>query len=499
MKATEFIERVTNSKASNKIEEILTSPFFALVTAVITLLGSLFGLELVTIWYMCICGFAIMLCCKDISPVFCLLLFMNIMISIKHCPSWWVKSDYFTRPYVLAVAGVAIAIFAIGIIYRLADSIVRRRFRLTPIFWGVCAFAVAMLLNGVFYTHYYYMNFLYALGLSAILIVVFVLVSGNVAPDKNTYKNIAFYFVALCATLTIQLAVAYSAEGVIADGTINRGLIKYGWGTHNQFGFLITLCVPSWFYLATKYKHGWAFLIGGAFNFVVSIVCMSRQAMVMSAVLLLICCVLYLIVSKKRDKIIGGAMMGGVILIGIIVCIIMRDKLSELFSSLSDSLDTGSGRTELWKQGLKNWMHQPLFGIGFYDPTAPLGHVGHFGEELSSSIPRMCHNTIIQLVSSCGTVGLATYLIHRVQTVISLFKNLTAERVFIALTLGGIILTCLLDNHIFYFMPTLIYTVLLAFLAVTEKKVKEEKGAVQSENSDGALQTEGSSVQAEAE
>ena len=69
------------------------------------------------------------------------------------------------------------------------------------------------------------------------------------------------------------------------------------------------------------------------------------------------------------------------------------------------------------------------------------------------------------------------YVFHRVQTVISFINNVTAERMLIALTMCVLLFMSLLDNHLFYFITTIQYSILLALLAVTEKKkqIKENK------------------------
>ncbi|MDE6850556.1 MAG: hypothetical protein K2J54_04435, partial [Clostridia bacterium] len=124
-----------------------------------------------------------------------------------------------------------------------------------------------------------------------------------------------------------------------------------------------------------------------------------------------------------------------------------------------------------------------------YDEAGKLltSEVGFFTPgDLSHSIPRMCHNTVFQLLSSCGLVGLAVYVFHRVQTVISFINNVTAERTLIALTMCVLLLMSLLDNHLFYFITTIQYSILLSLLAVTEKKKQvNKKKTEQAEPTDG--------------
>lgn len=467
-KIADFFEQ---NKAVRFIERALNSIFFPLLTAVVAVGCYFLGWDLVTIWYVCICGTAIMVCCKDATPVLCLLLFINILVSMQHSPSTWVASDFFSRKEVLAQAITGVSVFGAAMLARIVCTLAMRTFKITPMFLGVCALGAAFVLSGALYGSYFEMNAIYGLGLAAILAVVFLFASGNFHPDKKSFKRVSLYFIALFASLTVELAAVYIfQDGVIVDGSIRRELIRFGWGSYNQFGLLITMCMPAWFYLALKMKHGWAFLLGGAANFAVAVLCMSRQAILMSAVLLVICCVWYLIASKKRERIIGGSMMAGALVAAAVVMGVMHEKFATLFYSFTVSLSTGSGRIQLWEKGFTNFLHHPAFGVGFYDPEAAIGEPGYFASGLSRSVPVMCHNTIVQLLSSCGAVGLVAYLVHRVQTVISFVRNVNSERVLVALLLCAMLLVSLLDNHIFYFTPTLIYAALISLLAATEKK-----------------------------
>ena len=135
---------------------------------------------------------------------------------------------------------------------------------------------------------------------------------------------------------------------------------------------------------------------------------------------------------------------------------------------------TGSGRTSLWKGGFEYFKSSPVFGVGFYSDLYADYLGGFNGFSGMSFIPHMCHNTVIQLMSACGIVGLITYLVHRVQTVISFFRNVTYDRTFIALTMLSLIGLSLVDNHLFNIFPTIIYACLTAVLCASGKREKEQ-------------------------
>jgi O-antigen ligase len=84
--------------------------------------------------------------------------------------------------------------------------------------------------------------------------------------------------------------------------------------------------------------------------------------------------------------------------------------------------------------------------------------------------PGRWHNTVVQLLASCGIVGLAAYLFHRVQTVRLFLQNRTVENVYIAISILALLGMSLLDCHFFNIGPAMIYSCMLAF---AENKTKE--------------------------
>lgn len=504
MSFSEAIEKFNNSKVKLLAEKIFSSYYFPFVTAAVTVLSTTFGLEPLIIWYICIIGAAICLCCKDVSPCICLFIFMHSIISMQHSPYSrveWCDPTYMTSVAFIVTTTIAILIFAGSCVYRIVDSIMKHRFKITPIFWGLCAYLVALLLNGLFSSKYYFMDTVYGLGMGAIIMFMFVFISGNVEINQTTYKRIAFTFIAFSITLAIQLLVAYITLDVVVDGVINRAKIQFGWGTYNQFGMLITTCIPAWFYLATKYKNGYLFLLGVPINLLISVFSMSRQAILMSLVLVVACFIWYLIIVPKKQKLYGSAIILGSALIYLIVILVKTDEILKLFNNITFNPNPGgggsgggtgggssgggsssgtaggiagisSGRTDIWLDGLKKFMHNPIFGNGFYDLTATKINIPGYngaGYGFTEVIPFMCHNTVIQLLFSCGIVGLIAYVVHRTQTVISLINNPDNGRFFIAFAECGILLTSLLDNHIFYPLSLFIYAPLLAVFTVSEK------------------------------
>lgn len=159
---------------------------------------------------------------------------------------------------------------------------------------------------------------------------------------------------------------------------------------------------------------------------------------------------------------------------GIIFCIVFADKLVELFEHYIDKGFDDSSRFRYGKNGLLNFLKAPIFGVGFYTPIAP---------DWSYNIenwffPDMYHNTIIQMIASCGVVGILAYIFHVAPgscAHVQAFQHRASVLLFVVFVLS---VMSLLDNHIFHVFPALVYSMLFAVaerdFENTPEKLKEQ-------------------------
>ncbi len=453
-----------------RAREALSSYYFIAVTAAFTLLCYYLGWDIVIIWYMALCGAAILLLLKDITPLITVFLFMNIMISVQHSPTnmgGQIPDQYFFNPAIVAQIGVAIGIFAATGVYRIVIAVKNGTLKYTPTFIGLCVFAVAMLLNGILSEDYLPMNALYGFFMAFMFLGVFAVCSGNISVDKNTFMYIAWSFMAITLCLIIELGVAYlTYDNLWVDGGLNREALHFGWGMYNTMGMLLTISVPSAAYLAYTYKHGYFFTFYMIALTAVAYATMSRQAILCCTVITAICAVLLLV--KGRHKLINGAIFVAAIACGCAVAFVFRDVVKEVVEMLLKNFMSGSGRDHLYEIGMSAFKSSPLFGTGFYhDLQNDPGFIG------LPIMPDMYHNTIVELLAVGGLFAFISYAAHRAHTIISYIKNPTAERTFIAVSIFALLILSLLDNHIFYILPTLVYSLLAAVLINSENVKKD--------------------------
>lgn len=467
----EYGEKLKNSKFFCGLKEGLRSDFFPFITAAVLLVFYYAGLDLVNIWYIAICGILVLLLLEDITPIITLFLFMNVMISRQHSPSFYSgSSNYLFQPAVFTQIIVLVSLFVAAIFYRVALSVKRGTFRTTPTFYGLCAFAAALLVNGLFMRGYSPVNLFYGLLLAFSFLGIFVLCCGNIKFDAQTFERLACSFLALGCLLLIELTVAYATtDGLIVDGEIKRELLVFGWGIWNTMGSLFCLCIPSALFLAGKRRHGWAFTLVAIVLLFGAIFSMSRQAM-LSAAVVFVCGAVALII-KGNYRTVNIIIFAAVAAVSIIYVAVEWEYFATLFSWVARSFAGGNGRLERWYAALDYFKSYPVFGAGFFGVSEVSPEIAGPGV-----IPWMVHNTVLQLMGACGAVGLITYAVHRTQTVISYIKNVTYERTYIALTILALLIVSLLDNHLFYILPTLVYGMLTAVLVQSENLVTLKRG-----------------------
>jgi O-antigen ligase len=138
------------------------------------------------------------------------------------------------------------------------------------------------------------------------------------------------------------------------------------------------------------------------------------------------------------------------------------DQIKELFSALLDKGLDSSDRDEIYAEGIKLFSKYPIWGGSFFSPDY-MPWAWATNASFTSVFPPRWHNTYVQLLASCGIVGLATYAIHRWQTVKLFVKNRTPEKAFTACSIIVLLTTSLFDCHFFNVGPVLFYSMALAF------------------------------------
>ena len=189
----------------------------------------------------------------------------------------------------------------------------------------------------------------------------------------------------------------------------------------------------------------------------------------MSSIIYITCVIATLILTKGKERIKNIITFSILILLLLIVVITFKEKIINIFASLLKAGIKDSGRFKIYIEGFKQYLDNPILGNGFYECGAKRWGVPYDG----GFLPGRYHNTYIQILASCGSIGILAYIYHKYQIFKNIYKNKNIGNLIIFITIIGYALICLLDCHFHNFGPGLMYSILLLF---SEKLYIKEKG-----------------------
>ena len=458
-----------------KINDFLRTPWYVLMVACLTVLSSVFGQELIV--YSVLVSVAVYLCLlgDDLLPLMPIVVCCYIAPSFVNNPGRNPQSIFYPAHggiYLLIIAGV----FVLCLIWRLFTD---RNFGGKQFFQKKRSLTLGMLLLGAAYVlgglgipnyrSFAANTILFGFIQFVSVFLLYYLFSGAVN-WKNAPKDY-FAWIGLCVGLVVlaQLGENYLSGRIFMAGsnTIDRELMATGWGMHNNIGGLMAMMLPFPFYLAYTRRRCWIYIGLATVLMMGVIISCSRTAMFVGALEFVLCSVLLLRKREKRVPIlVVGA--GAALFVGLFA-IVSFDTLKDVFALFIEEIDAISKRDLLFINGMKQFRDYPIFGGTFY----PQGDYRPWDwaelEVFTSFFPPRWHNTLVQVAASCGVVGLAAYILHRVQTVRLFLRHRSLENLFIAIYIAALLMAGLLDNHFFNVGPVLVYSMALAFAENIEK------------------------------
>ncbi len=453
--APESVSRIQQNK------HFFEMPQYIMFVMVLAAISSMFSMELVVygiytalVVYTCLFG-------ADLLPLIPIIIACYVAPSTGNNPGRTEESVFFAGHggTVILVYGAVIVAAVIYRVIRDRKQFLSRKYSLLS---GMLILTAAYLLSGIgsdAYPENIWPNVRFALVQGCALVVPYFLIAGGVK-WKNV-RNDYFAWVGFClgGLLLLQIGWVYYTGGVVVDGVIQRTRIYTGWGMHNNIGSLLAMMIPFAFYLATKYRRGWIGTVVGSVFLVGVLLTCSRGSILMAVVIYLACVLLMLHYAKnRRNNFIALVTVAGVL---VLVAIVFHKQIVQLFSDLLAKGTDPSTRNVIYWEGWKLFLQKPVFGSSFFSP-------GYAPWEWSVTaftgfLPPRWHNTVVQLLASCGAVGMAAYSFHRIQTLRFFLKKQTKEKTFIGCSVLVLLCCSLVDCHFFNIGPVLFYSMGLAF------------------------------------
>ncbi len=483
---TQFV-KIKNSAAVKNINRIICSPWGIGILGVLTVLAFAFSLEVefysIVVLYTVYVG----LFADDLSPIMPLFVFCYVTPSINNNPGMSDQGLFYGSSGVYLVCIVSIAVLAL--LLRIAfdkDFGLRRLFTTKRKFlWSILVLGASYFLSGILhkqYAEYVKGNLLFAFIQFASIFLLYFILSASVKWDQFNLDYFAWAGLIMGFVVSAEVICIYLTNNVIIDGSIIRSNIYSGWGCYNNIGAIISLSIPFAFYFAARKKRSSIFFLLACLLLGMVLLSGSRGSLV-GALIAFLACFIYTDFHGNYKKEYRIAAMTLLCLISA-VTLLFPYQIAEIFNKIPNiaHIEDGtlvtndSGRIEIYKNGWKVFLRNPIFGQSFYPIEYSLYGFAQM-PEFHSFFPPRWHNTIIQMLASCGIVGMLAYSYHRIDTFVMYFKKRTLTNTYILFFIITLGVMSLLDCHFFNVGPVLFYSIALAVMEFgqeTPMKAKEE-------------------------
>ena len=457
-------QRVRTTRFCRGIDDFMRTPFYFVLLGLLTVFSAVYSMELVTYTIFVLIGIYIALLGSDLLPLMPLPVLSYIAPSLGNNPSADAESIFYGWQSIYL--GICAGILVLCLLVRLvSDPEIGRGAFLKckrSLLSGMLILGVGYMLGGAFsgyYTAYGWRNALYAFLQFISVFLCYYLFTGAVRWEKAPKAYWAWFGICMGLVLLVQLCHIYSFNHVILNGKIGRSRIYTGWGTYNNLGVMLAMALPFVFQLACKNKYSWFYEIIAILLMLGIVLTCSRSSLLVAALVYPVCFIVMVRKSKRRTT---GLVHYALVVVLIALVFTMREELLHLFKQLLEKGLDGSGRNTMYARGLRQFLRFPIFGGTFFPveqtPADPFSVA-----EFVFFFPPSWHNTPIQMLASCGIVGLLAYGFHRVQTIKLFFTTRSTGNTFIGISLFILLATSLLDCHFFNCCPTLFYSMALAF------------------------------------
>lgn len=448
-------------------DQWLRTPWYVLTLAVMTAISSLLGLELLL--YTLFIGVGIYVCLlgSDLLPLTSIFLFGYVSPSRENNPGRYPGSVFYPLNGGIYL-GILVVLFVASLIWRLAKDpeLGGKNFWKTKriLLPSMQVLGVTYLLSGIGMDEYFSImgkNLIFAVLQCFAVIFLYWLFTGSVRWDRVPRGYLAWTGIAVGFVVLIQLMENYFSGRIFENGTLDRELIATGWGMHNNVGCMMAMMMPLAFYMAAKSKRGWLFNLLGTVLFIGTMLSCSRGSMLMAGLAYCVCAFLLLKNRESRKQNLKVYLIAlGVVAVAVVV---LLPKLLSVFRLFISQMGNVSQRDNLIHYGLEQFKSEPVFGGSFFPQGSYVPWDWSNLEAFSSFFPPRWHNTLVQVLASCGTVGIIAYLFHRFRTIKLFWQRRSTEHTFLAVSLGVLLCAGLLDCHFFNVGPVLFYSMALAF------------------------------------
>ena len=482
-KPIKSLKSIRSSALISNINDIITSFYGVGILGIFTFLAFAFSLELEFYTFVVLYTIYVGIFADDFTPLMPLFIFCYIAPSKSNNPGMQTDGLFYgsSATYLVTIVTIAVVVLLARIIFDKEMGLRRLFTQKRVLLPSMLVLGVSYLLSGILhpqYAEYAKSNLTFASIQFVSVILLYFIFSATVNWDYFDFEYIAFIGLVMGFVVSAEVGFIYLTEDIIQNGVIgDRYLIQTGWGCYNNIGAIISMSIPFAFYFASRKSGSAAFLAVACFLFIVVVFTGSRGSL-LGAIFAFVTSFIYTFIKceNKREFRIASFVLFAVLIAGAWVA---REKLEgifqnipNIFNNIGGSVTVGdSGRLDYYKNGIQVYLKNPIFGQSFYPMEEDLCSFSVVPEFISFFPPRW-HSTLIQMMASCGTVGILAYLYHRLSTIVLYCKKCTKNNTYLFFCAGTLVGMSLLDCHFFNVGPVLFYSTVLAVAEFALEKPK---------------------------
>lgn len=284
---------------------------------------------------------------------------------------------------------------------------------------------------------------------------------------KRVLNHVLYLMFASSAVIVLQLLVYYAKLGgmdAIVDEFVKKS-VEIGWGGPNNYSIVLAMCMPATFYFAIKQgKFSPLYFVYGIVEYFFVFMSASRGAILFGAIGLFVSAGISVYKSEYRGRMIVAIEV--LCAVAVVVFMAYADEIYDIMGGIMDKALDENGRVPLWKDAIKNFKNNPIFGTGF---DFNLG--GHVSKS-DGYTPYWYHSTFFQALASTGIVGFAAWIYLEASRARAFLTKPSVEKWFALV--GFAIFWAYTMIDVFYYAPNgLLY--LFMFTLAIEKSVDPSK------------------------
>ena len=459
-------------KIKDELARFFDGKLYPLLVAFIVTVAAITGLELVSCVVIATIFITAAFFSQSAKPFIVIFITFAMQMSLKHSPSEVVNklygdgnTEYYFTSYRIYLIAFCIGSMLFACIYFFVKNKRYKRIKLKEdkLLLGTLLVSLSFLLGGLF-TEGWSISLPHALMQAAIYLAVYLLFAYGFS-ENDTRGSLIDYFsyisLITAGVVIVQMIVLFviHSDNIFIDGGINKEGIMLGFGIWTLIGITLAMLIPMIFYGAMKGGGRSAiYFVGATLSWIFALLSMSRNAQLFSTIAYASCVIIAAL--KSKNKLFYRTISALGVAVSIVGAILIYDKIPTLISSFFDD----NGRAEHAGIAINNFLHAPVFGVGFsgfeifeslnpfYAPMGPW--------------PAMAHNTILEIMSALGIVGIFSYGFYRVASLEPLFRKPTLAKTMLFVGVFVVLFSSLLDNFVFDVYP-MIYTVIALSIAHT--------------------------------